>query len=332
MRSNILAGFVILCGAVVIACVSLAAVAAQQPAATAAWPRPGDPNTLPGGAWKDAVLYGRQLVVETYSILGPEVRDSKLRYSGNNLSCQSCHLDGGTRQFALPLIGMTGVFPAYMARENEVRTLEDRINGCFERSMNGRALPVDSKEMKAILAYLQFISIGVPTGASLQGRGSPPLPLLQRSANSNRGSEVYRQNCAICHQTNGQGQRNGVAGDAKGYLYPPLWGSDSFNDGAGMHRLIASASFIRANMPFGVTHAAPALSVEDAWDVAAYINSQPRPHRENLDRDYPVRARKPVDAPFPPYADNFPADMHKFGPFQAPQEAQRKALEAGVVR
>jgi thiosulfate dehydrogenase len=99
-------------------------------------------------------------------------------------------------------------------------------------------------------------------------------------------------------------------------MMPPLWGPDSFNDGAGMHRLIASASFIRANMPFGTRYTAPVLSVEDAWDVAAYINSQPRPARANLELDYPDRTRKPVDAPFPPFADEFPLTQHRLGPFR----------------
>ena len=114
---------------------------------------------------------------------------------------------------------------------------------------------------------------------------------------------------------NGLGLRN-PADRAKGYLFPPLWGPDSFNDGAGMHRLIASASFIRANMPLATTYDKPALSVEEAWDVAAYVNSQARPPKRGLDRDYPDRKRKPVDAPFPPFLDPFPLEQHRFGPFQ----------------
>ena len=111
--------------------------------------------------------------------------------------------------------------------------------------------------------------------------------------------------------------------DAAGYVFPPLWGPDSFNDGAGMHRLIGSASFIRANMPLGTRFDAPALSVEDAWDVAAFINSQPRPSRARLDLDYPDRAKKPVDAPFPPFVDEFPLDQHRLGPFGPIVAAQK---------
>ena len=113
-----------------------------------------------------------------------------MRYSGNNLSCQSCHLKGGTQRFAIPMIGVYGVFPLYIGREDEVRTLEERIEGCMERSMNGRVLPSGGKEMKALLAYIQFVSTGVPVGKSLQGRGSPNLPLLTRAADPTRGAGV----------------------------------------------------------------------------------------------------------------------------------------------
>lgn len=294
---------------------------AQQQAA-ASWPQP-DPDMLAEGPWKETVLYGRDLIVQTYALVGPEVADENMRYSGNNLSCQNCHLGEGAQRFALPLIGVYGSFPTYMGRENEVRTLEERINGCFERSMNGRALPVDSDEMKAMLAYIQFLSTGVPIGAPTEGRGSPQLALLERAADPERGAEVYAANCALCHQADGQGVRNGIPGDAKGYLYPPLWGSDSFNDGAGMHRLISSARFIRGNMPLGATYERPILSEEDAWDVAAYVNSHPRPNRPNRELDYPDRSRKPVDAPFPPFEDDFPMEQHRLGPFQPILQSRR---------
>ncbi len=315
-----------------VAILFLTAVIAVGPSASAQkmpapalsdWPQP-DASKLPAGAWRDVVLYGRKLIVETYAVVGPEAPNKAMRYAGNNLACQSCHLNAGMQKFGLPLIGVYGVFPAYMGREDQVRTLEERINGCFERSMNGRPLPIGGREMKALLAYLQFLSTGVPVGTSPKGRGTPALPLLARAANPNRGALVYKGNCEACHQANGLGQRNGVIGDAKGYLYPPLWGRDSFNDGAGMHRLISSANFIHANMPFGTTYQAPALSNEDAWDVAAFINSRPRPKRANLNLDYPNRSRKPVDAPFPPFADKFPLAQHRLGPYRPMLDAQKK--------
>jgi thiosulfate dehydrogenase len=300
-------------------------VRAQQPPAPSHaidWHVP-NADALPAGPWRDTVLYGRRVFVETSSFIGPDVADPAMRLAGNNLSCQSCHLAGGTQAFALPMIGVFAAFPTYMARENDVRTIEDRIDGCMERSMNGRALPGGGREMKAMVSYLQFLSSGVPVGGQTSGRGTPTLPFLDRAADVTRGRAVYVATCQLCHQADGQGLRKDPKRAAAGYVYPPLWGPGSFNDGAGMHRLISSASYIRANMPFGARFDAPVLSVEDAWDVAAFINSQPRPARARLDLDYPDRARKPVDAPFPPFADAFPLEQHRLGPFGPIVAAQK---------
>lgn len=105
-------------------------------------------------------------------------------------------------------------------------------------------------------------------------------------------------------------------------MFPPLWGPDSFNDGAGMGRVLTAARFIKARMPLGK----PDLTDDDAFDVAAFINSKPRPQMANLERDYPDRSTKPIDNPYGPYADSFPQDQHKFGPFQ-PIDAFYKALK-----
>src|ERR1700744_3092835 len=148
---------------------------APAPATTTAapaWTVP-DPDKLPDDAFGRMVRQGRDLIVKTSSLIGPDAPDPTKHYSGNGLDCQSCHLNAGTQQFALPLAGVWGVFPTYIARENEVRTLEDRINGCMERSMNGKALPLDSPQMKAMLTYIAFISGGEPVGKSLDGRSTP---------------------------------------------------------------------------------------------------------------------------------------------------------------
>jgi thiosulfate dehydrogenase len=303
----------------------LPTVGVQQPSAPSHpidWHVP-DADALPAGPWKDTVLYGRRVFVETSSLIGPDVADPAMRFSGNNLSCQSCHLVGGTQAFALPMIGVFAAFPTYMARENGVRTIEDRIDGCMERSMNGRALPAGGREMKAMVSYLQFLSSGLPIGGQTSGRGTPTLQFLDRAADVTRGRIVYAATCQVCHQADGQGLRKDPKNTAAGYVYPPLWGPGSFNDGAGMHRLISSASYIHANMPFGARFDAPVLSVEDAWDVAAFINSQPRPARARLDLDYPDRTRKPIDAPFPPYADAFPLEQHRLGPYGPIVAAQK---------
>lgn len=292
---------------------------APDPApASAVWPTP-DPSSLAEGPHKQDVLYGEALIRRTHALVGPNVANAAMRYAGNNLACSSCHLDGGRRRYGLSLIGVAGAYPRDMARENAMQSLAQRINGCFERSMNGRALPENSREMAAIIAYIGFLSDAAP--ADMEGRGAPAIQQMERAADPARGATIYSANCAVCHGANGQGLRNT---NGEGYSYPPLWGPDSFNTGAGMHRIITAANFIRANMPYGVTHESPQLTAEQAFDVAAFINVQPRPERDHLDRDYPDRTRKPVDAPFPPYADDFTQEQHTFGPWR-PIAAARDA-------
>lgn len=197
--------------------------------------------------------------------------------------------------------------------------------------MNGRALPVDGPEMKAILTYIRYISSPERVGQSLQGRGSPPLPLMDRAADPERGGQVYAETCAVCHGTDGQGQRNDptqVAETGRRYQFPPLWGPDSYNDGAGMARTITAARFVHANMPFGTTFEAPVLSAEDAFDVMAFVNSQPRPHKEGLERDYPDRSKKPVDAAYPPFVGPFTPEQHRYGPWKPLQDWLRANPEA----
>jgi len=315
--------------AVVTSLPCLADNAASQ--APAAWTVP-DIDKLPDDATGRLVRNGRDLVSKTSSLIGPEVADAGKRFSGNNLDCQSCHISAGTQQFGLPLIGVYANFPAYAARIGRIETIEERIQNCMERSMNGKPLPPDGPEMTALVAYLRFLSTGHPAGVAIEGRGSGNMPELDRAADPQKGRQVYATMCAACHGTNGQGQRNGKVGDAKGYMFPPLWGADSYNDGAGMHRLITSANFIHSNMPAGTTWKQPALSPADAWDVAAYINSQSRPVLANLDRDYPNKLEKPVDAPYGPYADGFSTEQHKLGPFAPIKAAIAKLKGAHDTR
>lgn len=192
--------------------------------------------------------------------------------------------------------------------------------------MNGRKLPADGDEMKAMVSYLHFLSTGIPVGARLQGTGVPQLKPLDRAADPAAGKQVYATYCAACHQPDGQGLRRGKAGDGEGYQFPPLWGADSYNNGAGMARNMLAAGFIKANMPSGVTHATSVLTDEQAFDVAAYINSQPRPLKANLEADFPARRNKPVDSAFPPYTPGFSADQHKYGPWAPIQQARQKGI------
>ena len=268
------------------------------------------------------VKYGRTLVADTANQIGPTVADPARRFAGNNLNCQSCHLHAGTQPYAMPLVGIWGQFPQYRGREGDVVTLETRINGCMERSLNGRALALDGREMKAFLAYMKWLSTGVPDGAKLIGAGTLSVKEPGRAADLRRGAKVYADSCAACHGDNGQGQR---ADRGAGYQFPPLWGPDSFNNGAGMDRLLTAAAFAQHNMPIGTTFDAPVLTDEDAYDVAAYVSSQPRPEKPDLEKDYPDRLQKPVDTSYGPFADGFGAEQHKYGPYE-PIRARRKEL------
>ncbi|HTC08128.1 MAG TPA: c-type cytochrome, partial [Acetobacteraceae bacterium] len=302
---------------------------ARPAAAEPQWVVP-DADALPDNDWGRTVRYGRDLITRTFALIGPEVADPSRRYAGNNLSCESCHLQAGTKQFGLPFQGVFADFPNYRARSGAVGTIEDRINGCMTRSMNGKRLPPDGPDMTAMVAYLKFLSEGRPVGAATPGRGSGAMPELIRAADPVRGKAVYAKICAACHGPAGQGQRVGAVGDAKGYTFPPLWGPDSFNDGAGMVRLISAANFVRSNMPNGTTWQTPALSVPDAWDVTAYVQSQPRPQRANLDRDFPKRLQRPVDSNYGPYVDAFSQEQHRLGPF-APIRAAIAEMKASAT-
>jgi thiosulfate dehydrogenase len=298
----------------------------SAPANAPIWTVP-EIGALPNNTRGRQVRRGRDLITATYAHIGPEVANRANRYAGNNLACSNCHLNAGTVKFGIPLFGLFGAFPAYSARLGAEITIEDRLNSCMTRSMNGRALPVDGPQMQAMVAYIRFLSTGVPPGKVLPGLGVGKMAELDRAADPARGKGLFTNTCVACHGSQGEGIRRSLPTTDLGYMVPPLWGSDSFNDGAGMSRLITAANFLHFNMPHGVDYLNPQLSTEDAWDIAAYVISQPRPHKSGLDKDFPDLLRKPVDTPHGPYADGFSAEQHKYGPF-APIRAEIAKLEA----
>jgi thiosulfate dehydrogenase len=287
---------------------------AQTGAPAPVWTVP-EVGALPDDAEGRLVRRGRDLITATYAHIGPEVSEPAQRFAGNNLACSNCHLQAGTKKFGIPLFGLFGAFPQYSARLGAEITIEDRINACMTRSMNGRPLPVDGPDMRAMVAYVKFLSTGVAPGQVLSGLGVGAMPELDRPADPIRGQSIYANNCVACHNTDGSGIRRSLPTTDLGYMMPPLWGADSFNDGAGMARLITVANFVHFNMPHGTDYLNPQLSPEQAWDVAAYVVSQPRPNKSGLDKDFPNLLEKPIDAPYGPYADSFSAQQHKFGPY-----------------
>lgn len=232
-------------------------------------------SEIPAGALGASIRRGHALLIAT--------RDSLPGYVGNRLRCVSCHLDEGRRAYASPLVGVYARFPQYRARNARVNTIEDRINGCFQRSMNGRPLPVGGRDMRDITAYLAWISRGIPVGATVRGQGFVKLkPLPPDTAH---GAALFSSVCARCHGANGAGT----------VIAPPLWGAQSFNIGAGMARLRTAAAFIRHNMPFD---SPGSLTDQQAFDVAAYITSRPRPDLPGKENDWP-NGDAPPDAAYP---------------------------------
>lgn len=260
----------------------------------------------------ELIRYGYELFQNTSKYIGPGNDKKNNVYAGNNLSCNNCHLWSGTKAYAAPLVGIIKRFPQFRGRENKIGTIEERVNGCMERSMNGKIIPPDGKEMSGLLAYMSWLSRDIPEGGKVFGQGFVKINIPDRAVNLDKGKTVFEARCIVCHGEEGKGV---LSNDGYSYEYPPLWGEDSYNDGAGMTRVITSARFIKGNMPYGATYENPILTDEEAYDVAGFINSQKRPTKRNRERDFPDLKKKPVSTPYPPFADTFSIRQHQFGPF-----------------
>jgi thiosulfate dehydrogenase len=211
--------------------------------------------------------------------------DSLPAYATSGLNCTSCHQQDGLKLSAAPLTGSHARFPKYMPRSGAVISLADRVNYCFTRSLAGNALPVESREMADILAYLAFISKDVPVGTKIAGHDGIISMKDTLEGDTGRGEVVYKRDCVACHQADGQGVPK---------AFPPLWGPKSYSIGASMARLERAASFIWHNMP----QTQPGkLTPQEAFDVAAYINSHARPDSPGKEGDWPMGGA-PKDVPY----------------------------------
>ncbi|HLP56488.1 MAG TPA: c-type cytochrome [Fluviicola sp.] len=279
-----------------------------------------DTSAIPNDEFGDLVRYGRDLVQNTAYYLGPE--GVKGKYLGNKMNCTNCHLDAGTRPYGLNFLSTHGRYPQYRARENRILSLAERVNNCIERPHNGIPMPLDSREMNAIISYIKWLGEGIPVNGRVEGDKGIELKLPDYQLDVNHGKAVYKQECARCHGEDGQGKMlaNNVT-----YEYPPLWGKQSYQPGSSLFRIIKAAQFIKANMPHDqVNWQKMKLSDRDALDVAAYINSEQhvRPQKEGL--DYPDIKTKPIDYPFGPYNDTFTETQHKYGPYPPIIEYRKK--------
>jgi len=218
-------------------------------------------DEIPEGKYGDLVRMGRDIFVDTQHKAG--------RYVGNGLNCANCHLAEGRQPYAAPLWGAYPNYPAYRVKTRSVQTYEERIEDCFRYSMNGIAPTLDAPELKALVAYSQWISQGAPANVELPGSGFARLA-KPRDPNAINGESIFRDRCALCHGQDGLGQRRADGS----YQFPPIWGGDSFNRAAGMNTVKGCAQFVRANMPLGQGWT---LTDMESWDVCMYIWIQDRP-------------------------------------------------------
>jgi thiosulfate dehydrogenase len=255
------------------------------------------------------VKYGKELIAHTSDYLGP---NGSVKNISNGMNCQNCHLNAGTQPWGNNYFAVEANYPKFRERSGTVEDQVKRVNDCFERSLNGKALNPESREMHAILAYIKWLGADAPKKHVPKGSGIFKIKGLKRLASPEKGKAIYEAKCQSCHQAEGEGT---LAADGKSYTYPPLWGKNSYNNGAGLYRISNFAGYVKYNMPLGATYEKPQLSDEEAWDLAAFVNSQPRPTKD-LSKDWPNIAGKPFDHPFGPYADPFSENQHKFGPFK----------------
>jgi len=242
-----------------------------------AWSPPAI-SELPNDSLGASIRRGLALVTHT--------RDSLAKFVGSNLNCTSCHLDEGRRETSAPFNGVYARYPRFIDRTGAVVPIEDRVNYCMTRSLAGTTLPANSREMQDMVAYLAFLSRGVPVGSQPKVTGMPKMPAL--TADSGRGRVVYVRECARCHGADGSG---GVFGNV---IAPALWGAKSFSIGASMARRERAASFVRHNMPLDKPGS---LNDQDAFDVAALITSMPRPDLPGKAHDWP-NGGAPSDVPY----------------------------------
>ena len=210
-------------------------------------------------------------------------RDSLPQHVGNRLQCVSCHPDNGTRKHVMPWVGVYARFPQYRSRVGGIQVIEDRINDCFRRSMNGKPLVPEGRDMRDIIAYMAFLSSGYPVFARVEGQNFdsvPPVP-----GDTVRGAATFATKCAVCHGVDGAGTD----------VFPALWGPGSYNIGAGMARVRTAAAFIKVAMP----QTAPGtLTDQEAYDLATYINTRPRPDFAGKELDWP-KGDPPPDVAYP---------------------------------
>ena len=262
------------------------------------------------GVERSLITYGHELITHTSKYLGPNGSVAKIT---NGMNCQNCHLNAGNQPWGNNYGAVYANYPKYRDRSGRIESIYKRVSDCMERSLNGKAIDSNCREFTAIYAYIKYLGKDVKKNTKPYGSGIEKIALLTRAANPGKGHNIYIAKCQICHGNNGQGQK---FANKEEYAYPPVWGEHSYNDGAGLYRISNLAGYLKNNMPLLQTsHQKPVLTDEQCWDLAAFINSQPRPHMTQSN-DWPNISKKPFDYAWGPYADNYSEEQHKYGPYQ----------------
>jgi thiosulfate dehydrogenase len=217
---------------------------------------------LDDSKYADEVRLGRNIFIDT--------QHYAKRFVGNGMNCSNCHLQEGRKPHAAPLWAAYPLYPMYRDKSRQVISFQERLQDCFRFSMNGMAPTLDSREIEALTTYAQWLSTGIPVGTIMAGRGFARIDKTEDPSPFN-GAIHYKQYCASCHGDNLEGKK---FTNREGYMFPPLAGPDSYNKGAGMHKVKTCAGFVKANMPLGKSNV---LTDDQALDVCVHIFMQDRP-------------------------------------------------------
>ena len=281
-------------------------------------------SDIPNGNEGDLIRYGIQLLINTSQFIGPNAQNKKLRISSNNLNCVHCHQAGanglpGTKKYSIPWINVINEYPQLEIKSMTIKSVEMIIRGMLGTTT--QKIPDNSKEMRAIVSYINWLGKNTKANMNMEyTKLDNSIQLPHRESNPRRGKELYTTMCASCHGTEGLGSKKPNFNSGAGYQFPPIAGNDSYDDGGHMYMIPLLTTFLYTNMPLGATHEKPILKIDDAYDIAAFVNSGlKRKHNINRTLLYPIPKYRPEGFAIP---ENFTInkkvyDKARFGPFQS---------------
>jgi len=290
----------------------------QQP-----WREPSEAR-IPAGPEGDQIRDGIDILRNTSMRVGKLAPDASKRMNWNSLNCVNCHQAGpsglpGSKKFTLPLVNAVNDYPKFDIKSGKVISLEQRALGMFGAGVV--PIQVDTPEFQSIMAYLRWLAQDTQTGAAMDGAGLLPMKAIARAADPVRGQKLFVAKCQACHSVDATGQRKPDFANGAGYLFPPLAGSDTYDNAGHMFAVPLLARYIRASMPFGASADKPQLTPAEALDIAAFVNDDATPRGQNPNRVklYPDAALRPQGFAIPENFAGQPPQAYqraKFGPFR----------------